>query len=614
MLMPLFHASPWPVRVADVAGNILLCNSAYDRNIKDGAWDEDMPDIVEIAQQLEYLHKKLELPSILRHKGESIFYRSEHHLLTLGKNFVPLVVSHFFNITAEEHAKSRTLAMQSRLDDLIKLTSDWVWETDGDLRLTATSPHIMEQLGFHPREIMGCHIFKLGTAQSSDIDPITQLPMVVQRLTPFRNMAFAITDRKGAQHHYLFSGMPVFDRGGGKFLGYRGTARDITAELAAKHKADMFERRLSHTIENMSEGFCLFDHDGKLILANSVMRDFYPKTHHLLKPGMDKISWRRQTIISHDIDIGDIAADDWVEKRLHKWRSGGSSMEIKLGDGRYILVRDYKTDDGGTVSISTDISEIKQRESELIEARNIADKASRTKGEFFAKMSHELRTPLNAIIGFSDIMQGEKLGGLGAPQYKTYAHDIHDSASHLLNIINDILDVSKAEAGKLELFEQNVSVISAVQSTIRMLSERAQKSGITIDAAGVDPNLVLRADQKKMRQILINLLSNAVKFTLRGGTITITANLDANQNAIIKVVDSGIGMRPEDIPRALTPFAQVDNAITRQHDGTGLGLPLCVALAELHGGRLHIDSTPGVGTTIYIWLPAYRVITAQKIR
>ena len=180
-----------------------------------------------------------------------------------------------------------------------------------------------------------------------------------------------------------------------------------------------------------------------------------------------------------------------------------------------------------------------------------------------------------------------------------------------MNIINDILDVSKAEAGKLELVEQNVSLLSAVQSSVRMIINRAEQQGVAIDSGGVDKDLVLRADGKKIRQILINLLSNAVKFTPSGGQISVRAQIQNDGQAQITVRDTGIGMKPEDIPKALLAFAQIDNAHNRQFDGTGLGLPLCAALAELHGGKLSLQSSPGQGTTVTVQFPKERVITAQ---
>lgn len=603
------HSSP--VRIADINGNIIHKNRAYSDEIEQGALEPDAPDLIEIIQQLEMLNHSLTFDLRVNREGKVYVYRTIHRMVIISRSTAPAIISQFFDVTGEEYIKTRLQLTQSRLDDVIKLSSDWVWETDDQLRLTVTSQRILDLLGFHPREIIGCNLFSLGNVNANEIDTVTGKPIAVQRLTPFRNLSFYVTDRSGKIHTLQLSGMPNFDRLDGRFLGYRGTARDISEELTARSQAELLERRLGHAIETMSEGFALFDKHGNLVLINGMIRNFFNATEHLLKQGLHHTEWLQQAVLRHDIDTGDLPAQDWINRRNDHFTKTGTPFEIKLADGRYLLARDYKTDEDGRVSIFTDITEIKHRENELTGARLDAEKANKAKGEFFAKMSHELRTPLNAIIGFSDIMKEEQLGSLGNSQYKIYAQDIHDSSSHLLNIINDILDVSKAEAGKLELVEQNVSVISAVQSTMRMVWQKAEANNITLDASGIDPNMVLRVDNKKLRQILINLFSNAVKFTLPGGSISAFTEMDGKGNPMIHVRDTGIGMNEEDIPKALTAFAQVNNRLTQKHDGTGLGLPVCVALAELHGGKLNLQSAAGKGTTVSITFPAQRLVKMQ---
>lgn len=604
-----------PVRVADSDGNIVFANQLYKTEIAAGKEVGITLDLIEIIHQVEVLQCPITQELKIEKSGRIAAYRAKHSLMQIGgKATRPVIISIYHDISVEDQVKSRLVLNQSRLDDITRLTSDWVWETDSELRLTMTSHRIFDLMGIHPREFIGRNIFMLGAGDPKAVHAETGIPHAVAQLRPFRDISFHIPDRKGKLHSFKFSGMPVFDTKSGDFNGYRGTASDITAELEARRQADMYEKRLSHAIENISEGFSLFDKDNKLILVNSRFKNFYPKTAPMLQPGMDKLEWLRASVLAHDVDIGDLSADEWIKQRLVAWHRHESALEIKLGDGRYLMVRDYKTDDGGTVSIRADITRIKERELALIDARQQADGANRAKGEFFAKMSHELRTPLNAIIGFSDIMKSSPKELLDSNQIKTYSQDINDSASHLLNIINDILDVSKAEAGKLELVEQNVSVISAVQSTVRMLSDHAERSGVLLDTKQIDPNLVIRADQKKLRQILINLFSNAIKFTLSGGKISAATEIDKDGNLVLSVADTGIGMRAEDIPKALTPFAQVDNDITRHHEGTGLGLPLCVALAELHGGSLRVESEIDKGTTIFVTLPASRLVKHPAIK
>jgi PAS domain S-box-containing protein len=248
----------------------------------------------------------------------------------------------------------------------------------------------------------------------------------------------------------------------------------------------------------------------------------------------------------------------------------------------------------------------------LEQAKDQAEMASRAKSEFLANMSHELRTPLNAILGFAEIIRDRLLGPI-ADRYAEYAHDIHSSGAHLLGIINDILDLSKVEAGRLELIEEIVDIQSIVKGVTLLLRERVANAGLTLKVELPDTLLLIRADERKLKQVLMNLLANAVKFTPAGGVITVWASIDA-QGLIMEVRDTGIGIAPEDVDRALSPFGQVDSRLSRRYEGTGLGLPLARALAELHGGRLSLHSTPGKGTTVRITLPADRLVEHEMRR
>ncbi|HTZ81152.1 MAG TPA: ATP-binding protein [Stellaceae bacterium] len=243
---------------------------------------------------------------------------------------------------------------------------------------------------------------------------------------------------------------------------------------------------------------------------------------------------------------------------------------------------------------------------EAVAARVQAEAASRSKSEFLATMSHELRTPLNAIIGFSQVMMTETLGPVGTPQYRSYAKDIFDSGTHLLEIINDILDLSKAEAGKLDLDEDWTDLADVVQATFRLVGPRAERAGVAL-AMSAPPDLPsLWADERKLKQVLLNLISNAVKFTLDGGRVEIRISFDARSGYTVLVEDSGIGIAAADLQRVLEPFVQAENSLTRRHQGSGLGLPLAVKMTELHGGRLTIASDLGRGTRVRLTLPPHR--------
>jgi signal transduction histidine kinase len=250
---------------------------------------------------------------------------------------------------------------------------------------------------------------------------------------------------------------------------------------------------------------------------------------------------------------------------------------------------------------------LRRAKEEAEAARSLAEAASQAKSEFLATMSHELRTPLNAVIGFSQIMMTETLGPIGSAQYRDYAKDIHDSGVHLLEIINDILDLSKAEAGKLELDEDWVDVRDAVAAACRLIGPRAERAQLSV-VERIPANLPpLWADERKLKQILLNLVSNSVKFTPAGGRVEVSAAIEPVEGLSIIVQDTGIGIPAADLDRVLEPFVQVENSLTRSYQGSGLGLPLAAKMMELHCGKLTIASQLGRGTLVRLAFPAERI-------
>jgi signal transduction histidine kinase len=287
-------------------------------------------------------------------------------------------------------------------------------------------------------------------------------------------------------------------------------------------------------------------------------------------------------------------------------------LERQRPDGTVIQQRRVRMPDGGILVTYSDVTERKRVEADLRRARDAAELASRSKTEFLANMSHELRTPLNAVIGFSDILSGELFGQLGDRRYRDYARDIRESGLHLLKLINDVLDVAKIEHGEVAIDDEIVDVGAAMESCARVVREPAAAASVTV---AVDPHAdlpPLRADGRRLKQILINLLSNAIKFTQAGGRVTIEAAAD-ERGYRISVSDTGIGIAPEDMATALRPFGQIDSSLARKYQGTGLGLPLSKAMAELHGGGLELSSTPGQGTTATVWLPPERICAPTSL-
>ncbi len=259
------------------------------------------------------------------------------------------------------------------------------------------------------------------------------------------------------------------------------------------------------------------------------------------------------------------------------------------------------------------LAQIQLHEESLRSARQQAEAANLAKSEFLASMSHELRTPLNAILGFSEVMMREMAGPLGAPQYRGYSADINESGRHLLDVINDILDISKIEAGRVELVIDEIEPRTLAEKALRLVKDRAEQVHISLHLEA-EPDLpVLHGDERLVKQAVLNLLANAVKFTQPGGDVELRLQQDPDGSLVFAVRDNGIGIDEPDFERVLTPFGQVESALTRNHQGTGLGLPLAKSFVELHGGELELSSTVGKGTTVRLRFPADR-IESREVR
>jgi len=431
--------------------------------------------------------------------------------------------------------------------------------------------------------------------------------------------------------------VPISARGGGAWLDARGqgfgigangyasiigVALDVTDERGAELRAQMAEQRLQYAIESVSEAFVLWNKGGRLVMCNQNYRKFFNLEPKMTKPGAQ-----------HAL-VQKIAA---ASIRHNEPASVGQpgDRQVEMVDGRWLQISQRRTADGGLVMTAADVTALKRQENalrrneeelqkavhkleenanELAElaakhqAETVrAESANQAKSEFLANMSHELRTPLNAINGFSEMMAEEMFGPLGDKRYKGYSRDILSSGQHLLALINDILDMSKIEAGKMSLHLEPLAVADVVEDAMRLIRNRADAAGLTmlVDAAPDAP--LVEADYRAVKQVLLNLLSNALKFTPRGGRITIAVDRlpagDTQERLKIAVTDTGIGIAESDLARLAKPFEQIESQHSKTQQGTGLGLALTKSLVELHGGMLEIKSKPGAGTTVSFTLP-----------
>jgi two-component system cell cycle sensor histidine kinase PleC len=385
--------------------------------------------------------------------------------------------------------------------------------------------------------------------------------------------------------------------------------------------------RLRDAIETIPEAFVLWDAENRLMLCNSNFQELHQLPDEAVVAGTSYetiVATGRKPLIR-----ATVAHDS--EPR------GARTFEAQLEDGRWMHISERRTKDGGYVSVGTNITKIKQHEQKLIEGekrqrativdlrksqqalerqtaeladlaekyaeeKTRAEEANAAKSKFLANMSHELRTPLNAIIGFSEILESGMFGPLGAEKYTEYSRDIRESGEYLLDVINDILDMSKIEAGGIRLSPEAVELDSLLADCIRVVSTRASEKRLAIKAE-VEPAIHLHADRRALKQITLNLLSNAVKFTPDGGAVTVQGRL-RGRAVIVGIKDNGIGIPRQALQKLGRPFEQVESQLTKRHQGSGLGLAIAKSLVELHGGAMRIRSRLGRGTLVMVRLPA----------
>jgi two-component system cell cycle sensor histidine kinase PleC len=406
-----------------------------------------------------------------------------------------------------------------------------------------------------------------------------------------------------------------------------GIAVDITEQKSLVEKTAAADLRLRDAIETIPEAFVLWDHENRLVLCNSNFQRLHNLPDQAIAAGTayeNVVAAGRQHVIRTTV------------ANEEPTPPGARTFEAQLDDGHWLQISERRTKDGGYVSVGTDITPLKQHEKKLVESeqrlmqtvadlrrsqhklevqtheltdmakkyseeKTRAEEANQTKSKFLANMSHELRTPLNAIIGFSEIMESGMFGPLGADKYDEYCRDIRESGQYLLDVINDVLDMSKIEAGRLKLDPENIELDRILDDALRVVTARAQDKKLRV-ISKIVPNIRLRADRRALMQIALNLLSNAVKFTEPRGRITVRGRI-ARGAVVIGIQDSGIGIPRHALQKLGRPFEQVESQLTKTHHGSGLGLAIAKSLVELHGGAMRIRSALGIGTTVVVRLP-----------
>jgi two-component system cell cycle sensor histidine kinase PleC len=401
-----------------------------------------------------------------------------------------------------------------------------------------------------------------------------------------------------------------------------GIAVDITEQKNLVEKTVAADMRLRDAIETIPEAFVLWDADNRLVLCNSNFQELHNLPEEAITVGASYeavVEAGRKPVIRTKAITGGPNIP------------GARTFEAQLEDGRWLHISERRTKDGGYVSVGTDITTLKTHEEKLVDSekrlmatvadvrasqqrlgelaeqyaveKTRAEEANQAKSKFLANMSHELRTPLNAIIGFSEIMESGMFGPLGADKYHEYCSDILSSGQYLLEVINDILDMAKIEAGRIRLDFEELDLDTLLAETTRVVAARAQDKQLEL-VTRISPELALRADRRALKQVILNLLSNAVKFTPAGGRVTVRGRAN-NDCIVLAIADTGIGISKDALAKLGRPFEQVESQLTKSHQGSGLGLAISKSLVELHGGKMSIRSALGKGTLVVVRLPMH---------
>jgi two-component system, cell cycle sensor histidine kinase PleC len=565
---------------------------------------------------------------VIQEKVEPIWGSDSALSVTLSATtgFVVLILGFAFHWQSTRAREGDLIndAVRGRIDTALNRGRCGLWDWDLSRGRIFWSQSMFTMLGLGSRSDLLTFGEVNALVKSDDIDLFAIADQLISGEIDHIDQTFRMQHTDG---HWIWLRVRCeLSQGTDAGLHLIGIAVDITEQKSLAEKTVEADLRLRDAIETIPEAFVLWDASNRLVLCNSHFQRLHKLPDSAVIPG---------TSYETVIEVGRMPE---IRTRLQESAQtpGARTFEAQLDNGSWLHISERRTKDGGYVSVGTDITRIKEHEQKLVEndlrlratvndlrrsqsalerqaleladlaekysqEKSRAEEANQTKSKFLANMSHELRTPLNAIIGFSEIMESEMFGALGSEKYQEYCHDILTSGHYLLEVINDILDMSKIEAGRMKLDMEPLDLSRTLAESLRVVLGRAQDKQLVLDT-DIEQTISMVADRRATKQILVNLLSNAVKFTPEGGKIVVRSQLLVDR-IVLLIADTGIGIAPQSLKRLGRPFEQVESQLTKTYHGSGLGLAIARSLTQLHGGSMKLRSRLGSGTVVRVSLP-----------
>jgi two-component system cell cycle sensor histidine kinase PleC len=593
------------------------------------------------ALAIEHIVKSLPGHVIIIQEKLDTLWRSDAALsvtLSATTGFVVLILGFAFHWQSTRAREGDLIndAVRGRIDTALNRGRCGLWDWDLSRGRIFWSQSMFTMLGLETRSDLLTFGQVNALVKSDDIDLFAIADQLISSKLDHIDQTFRMQHTDG---HWIWLRVRCELSQGAADAGMHliGIAVDITEQKSLAEKTVEADLRLRDAIETIPEAFVLWDAGDRLVLCNSHFQRLHKLPDSAVTPG---------TSYETVIEVGSMPE---VRTRLHETGTqipGARTFEAQLDDGSWLHISERRTKDGGYVSVGTDITRIKEHEQKLVDndlrlratvidlkrsrteleqqaieladlaekyskEKNRAEEANQTKSKFLANMSHELRTPLNAIIGFSEIMESGMFGTLGSEKYQEYCHDILTSGHYLLEVINDILDMSKIEAGRMKLDMEPLDLSKTLAESLRVVSGRADDKHLVLDA-DIDGTISVVADRRAIKQIIVNLLSNAVKFTPDGGKVVVRSRV-LPDSIVLMIADTGIGIAPQSLLRLGRPFEQVESQLTKTYHGSGLGLAIARSLTNLHGGSMRLRSKLGTGTVVCVSLPRDGRRTKTKI-